>query len=60
MYKNVMRKGAELREAGLLEEDQKVADLFNNDEMIKALAGWYLDPHWLEYVHPLPLYFVSF
>ena len=39
MYKNVMRKGAELREAGLLEEDQKVADLFNNDEMIKALAG---------------------
>ena len=35
MYKNVMRKGAELREAGLLEEHQNVADLFNNEEMIK-------------------------
>ena len=38
-YKNVMRKGAELREAGLLEEHQQVEDLFAQDEMVKALAG---------------------
>lgn len=37
--KNVMRKGRELREAGLLEEGQSVSSLFEEDEMVKALAG---------------------
>jgi hypothetical protein len=40
--KNVMRRGRELREAGLLEEGQSVSSLFEEDEMVKALAGEFL------------------
>ena len=32
-------KGAEIWDAGLLEEHQVVSDLFNEDAMAKALAG---------------------
>ena len=38
-YKNIMRKGRELKEAGLLEDGETVADLFEDGEMKKALAG---------------------
>jgi hypothetical protein len=38
-FKNVMRKGAELKEAGLLVEDQKVSSLFEDEEMVLPLAG---------------------
>lgn len=37
--RNVMRKGSELREAGLLQMGQHVSSLFEEDEMIVALAG---------------------
>ena len=37
--KNVIRKGRELREAGLLDEEEAVSSLFNEDNMVKALAG---------------------
>ena len=39
LRKNVMRKGKELREAGLLEDGEKVSSLFDDDEQICALAG---------------------
>ena len=39
LEKNVTRKGQELREAGLLEEGEKVSSLFDNDKQIKSLAG---------------------
>ena len=38
-FKNVMRKGQEMREAGLLDGDSKVCSLFDEDEMVKPLAG---------------------
>ena len=34
-----MRKEEELKELGLLDEGEKVADLFEENEMVKALAG---------------------
>ena len=37
--KNVIRKGRELREVGLLDEEEAVSSLFNEDNMVKALAG---------------------
>ena len=37
--RNVMQKGRELREAGLLQLGQHVSSLFEEDEMIVALAG---------------------
>ena len=37
--KNVVRKGAELRAAGLLEPDERVSSLFENGYMVKPLAG---------------------
>jgi hypothetical protein len=39
LYKNVMRRGQELKEAGLLEEGEKVSSLFEGEEMVRALAG---------------------
>ena len=39
MYKNIIRKGKELKEAGLLEDGMKVLDLFEDDDMVKPLAG---------------------
>ncbi len=38
-FKNIMQKGTELKEAGLLEEEMKVSSLFDEDEMVKPLAG---------------------
>ena len=38
-FKNVIRKGAELKEAGLLVEGQKVSSLFEDEEMVLPLAG---------------------
>ena len=38
-YRNVMRRGAEMREAGLLEGPAKVLHLFDEDVMVKPLAG---------------------
>ena len=35
----MIRQGKELREAGLLEEDEKVSSLFEDEEQIKPLAG---------------------
>ena len=32
MYKNIIRKGKELKEAGLLEDGMKVFDLFDDDD----------------------------
>ena len=37
--KNVMRKGRELKEAGLLDEGNSVSSLFEDNVMVKALAG---------------------
>ena len=40
LQKNILRKGQELRNAGLLTENQKVKDLFGDDnETVIALAG---------------------
>ena len=39
ILKNVVRKGAELRGAGLLEPGAKVSSLFENSHMVKPLAG---------------------
>jgi hypothetical protein len=39
LYKNIIRKGGELREAGLLEGDMKVTSLFEDEEMVLPLAG---------------------
>ena len=38
MYKNIIRKGKELKEVGLLEDGMKVLDLFQ-DDMVKPLGG---------------------
>ena len=39
MYKNINRKGNELKAAGLLEDGMKVLDLFEDDDIVKPLAG---------------------
>ena len=39
LEKNVTKKGKELKEAGILEEGEKVSSLFEDDEQVKALAG---------------------